>query len=201
MPDIHRTELRPFLPEDFDDACEDCPAPAGAYCFDDCPSGYTAEDAREEASRAPHDPRRSARRLQECAVTTYTHSEIEAALTAGIEMTAEVAEQNTTDHVFSRVRAGTLARIARIAWPSDGPLTGEAVPNDAYGFTFEQVSRAVNGAVDAAAGNHCPNDRDNLLANTVLTLVKDPNASFDDIAGSCYSEDPDTIAEWVRDAI
>lgn len=37
---------RPFLPEDFDEPCEDCPAQAGEYCVPGCPSGYTADDAR-----------------------------------------------------------------------------------------------------------------------------------------------------------
>ncbi|NUU25818.1 MAG: hypothetical protein HOV68_30575 [Streptomycetaceae bacterium] len=41
--------LRPFVPADFDEACEDCEAPAGTYCRPHCPSGYTADEARRDA--------------------------------------------------------------------------------------------------------------------------------------------------------
>jgi hypothetical protein len=44
-------EPRPFLPSDFEDACEGCGAPAGAYCRAGCDDGYTAEDARADAAR------------------------------------------------------------------------------------------------------------------------------------------------------
>ncbi|WP_037902822.1 hypothetical protein [Streptomyces sp. NRRL S-350] len=48
-----RQARQPFVPaRDFDEPCEDCGAPAGAYDFPDCPSGYTAEDARAEAERS-----------------------------------------------------------------------------------------------------------------------------------------------------
>ena len=45
------SDLGPFLPEEFDAPCEDCGAPAGAYCRSGCPSGYTADDARADALR------------------------------------------------------------------------------------------------------------------------------------------------------
>ncbi|MFD9791319.1 hypothetical protein ACFWXK_10240 [Streptomyces sp. NPDC059070] len=44
-------ENRPFLPQDFEDPCEDCGAPAGSYCRPGCGSGYTAADARADAHR------------------------------------------------------------------------------------------------------------------------------------------------------
>ncbi|MFI6112920.1 hypothetical protein [Kitasatospora sp. NPDC051164] len=45
------TKRRPFLPQDFDEPCEGCLAPAGSYCRAGCDCGYTAEDARAEAAR------------------------------------------------------------------------------------------------------------------------------------------------------
>jgi hypothetical protein len=32
----------PFDGTDFEDACEDCGAPPGALCRNDCPSGYSS---------------------------------------------------------------------------------------------------------------------------------------------------------------
>lgn len=46
--------LRPFEPfaaSDFDEACEECEAPAGSFCRTGCPCGYTAADARADAAR------------------------------------------------------------------------------------------------------------------------------------------------------
>lgn len=43
--------LRPFAPSDFDEACEECQAPADSFCRPGCPCGYTAEDARADAAR------------------------------------------------------------------------------------------------------------------------------------------------------
>ncbi|MDG9709781.1 hypothetical protein [Streptomyces sp. DH10] len=41
--------LRPWRPEDFDDPCETCGAPAGQLCRAWCDTGYTAADARRDA--------------------------------------------------------------------------------------------------------------------------------------------------------
>lgn len=43
--------LPPFRPEDFDERCETCDAPAGQLCRSWCDTGYTAEDARRDAER------------------------------------------------------------------------------------------------------------------------------------------------------
>jgi hypothetical protein len=43
--------LEPFAPQDFDEPCEDCGAPAGAFCYDHCGSGYTADHARRQAEQ------------------------------------------------------------------------------------------------------------------------------------------------------
>jgi len=51
---------RPFLPGDFEEGCEECQAPAGAYCRPWCGSGYTAEDAQAEAARLAAGPGRTA---------------------------------------------------------------------------------------------------------------------------------------------
>ncbi|MDX5563642.1 hypothetical protein PYK79_10285 [Streptomyces sp. ID05-04B] len=45
-----RSPQRPFLASEFDDTCEGCGAPPGAYCRPNCDSGYTAEDARAHAA-------------------------------------------------------------------------------------------------------------------------------------------------------
>ncbi|MGP3691060.1 hypothetical protein ACTVZO_41410 [Streptomyces sp. IBSNAI002] len=44
-------ERQPFHPQDFDEPCEGCSAPAGSFCYADCDCGYTAEDAQAEAAR------------------------------------------------------------------------------------------------------------------------------------------------------
>lgn len=44
--------LQPFQPTDFEEPCEGCGAPAGAYCRPGCDCGYTAEHARADAVRA-----------------------------------------------------------------------------------------------------------------------------------------------------
>jgi len=47
---------RPFLPEEFEEGCEDCGAPAGTYCRRGCPSGYSADDARSDAAHTHQRP-------------------------------------------------------------------------------------------------------------------------------------------------
>lgn len=42
-------QLCPWRPEDFDDRCETCGAPAGQLCHSWCDTGYTAKDARRDA--------------------------------------------------------------------------------------------------------------------------------------------------------
>lgn len=41
----------PFEGSDFEEPCEDCGAPAGAYCYTHCPTGYSAETARRHAEQ------------------------------------------------------------------------------------------------------------------------------------------------------
>ncbi|MFF9265845.1 hypothetical protein [Streptomyces longwoodensis] len=41
----------PFEPSDFDEPCEDCGAPAGAFCRADCPTGYSADTAQRHAAQ------------------------------------------------------------------------------------------------------------------------------------------------------
>jgi hypothetical protein len=45
--------MRPWRPEDFDDRCETCGAPAGQLCRAWCDTGYTADDARRDAEIRP----------------------------------------------------------------------------------------------------------------------------------------------------
>jgi len=51
QPALDATKRRRFLPQDFDEPCEGCLAPAGSYCRAGCDCGYTAEDAQAEATR------------------------------------------------------------------------------------------------------------------------------------------------------
>ncbi|MCX5216216.1 hypothetical protein OG689_44580 [Kitasatospora sp. NBC_00240] len=135
---------------------------------------------------------------------TYTQTEINTALSAGIEMTAEAAGQEITDAPFPQVRAAALAILANEARPSNEAASIATAPDDGRAFTPEQVNQAVNRAVDDTAervGRGCANDRDNLLVNAVLTLLEDPEAEFSDVADTCYGEDPDTIAGWARIAV
>lgn len=41
----------PFEGSDFDDACEDCGAPAGSLCYPSCPSGYSADTRQRHADQ------------------------------------------------------------------------------------------------------------------------------------------------------
>ena len=138
-------------------------------------------------------------------MTTYTWTQFNAALVAGIEMTAEAAEQETAYWPFPAVRLCARGNLANAAWPSEmGPFTDTGADDALAAFTFEfdQISRAVNGAVDevAARKRRCANDRDNLLVNAILTVLKEPGADLDDVADECYGEAPDTVAGWARDA-
>ena len=46
--------LLPFRPEDFDEACETCLAPAGQLCRPWCDTGYTAADYRAQTEPQAH---------------------------------------------------------------------------------------------------------------------------------------------------
>jgi len=135
-------------------------------------------------------------------VTVYTWSEINTALSAGVAMTAEVAGQLVTDAPFPGVCADLLARLCGQVLPWEEVVFTAPVSYDAYLFTAEQVSAAVNRAVDVAVRGErrrC-NDRDDLIVNCVVALLEDPGADFTDVAYSCYGQSPDTIAGWARRA-
>jgi hypothetical protein len=50
------TGIRPFLPADLVEDCEECHAGPGQFCRPGCGSGYTAEDYRKDAARAAGEP-------------------------------------------------------------------------------------------------------------------------------------------------
>jgi hypothetical protein len=41
----------PFEGSDFEEPCDDCNAPAGALCYEWCPSGYSAETRQKHAAQ------------------------------------------------------------------------------------------------------------------------------------------------------
>ncbi|MFB8290206.1 hypothetical protein [Kitasatospora purpeofusca] len=136
---------------------------------------------------------------------SFTLSDLHTAVTKGTAMTAGAAEQTITDDPFPSFRTTILAYL--IAPASDWKdresnaarlLADQGDPS----FTYDQVSEAVNRAVDDTARHehHGANDRDYLFVNAVLTLLNEPQAQLADIAASAYGQDPDTIRSWARNA-
>ncbi|MFE2184144.1 hypothetical protein [Streptomyces sp. NPDC059455] len=149
---------------------------------------------------------------------TFTLSQIVAALNEGIEMAADESGCNITDERFTWPYAATLVHLDN----PDAPWTHVAVRHDAHRqisreggeepvsedgrtFTRDQVSAAVNWAVDEATDfrrlGACADDIDNFVVNAVLTLLDDPDASFDDVVTECYGEGPDRVSSWLADAV
>jgi len=62
------------------------------------------------------------------------------------------------------------------------------VSYDAYLCASEQVSKAVNRAVDDP------------IVNCVMALLEDPRADSGDVAYSCHNRNPGTIAALARRA-
>nr|BEK71359.1 hypothetical protein KPHV_85860 [Kitasatospora purpeofusca] len=136
---------------------------------------------------------------------SFTLADIHTAVTKGTAMTADAAEQAVTDDPFPSFRITILAYL--IAPTSDWKdrrsnaarlLADQGDPS----FTYDQVREAVNRAVDDTARreHYGANDRDYLFVNAVLTLLEEPQATLADIAASAYSQDPDTIRFWARNA-
>ncbi|RZU28239.1 hypothetical protein EV284_6405 [Streptomyces sp. BK022] len=152
------------------------------------------------------------------APSVFTLPDILAALHAGVELTADESGLDFLDGRFTWPYAATLARLdnpdttwsqvsdrhdkLRQLWSAGTDLPD--TDDDARTYTREQVSTAVNWAVDEAADiNHlggCADDVDNFLVNAVLTLLDDPDAAFTDVVDECYGEDPDLVSRWLHDA-
>ncbi|MFE6639537.1 hypothetical protein ACFVFT_38515 [Streptomyces tendae] len=150
--------------------------------------------------------------------TTFTLPDIVTALNGGFGMAAAETPLTIAEPRFTLPMAATLAHLTdpdvkladvaltyatvRAQIKAENEMT---VPeDDGRTWTRDQVADAVNWAIDEVAGTRwlgaCADDLDNLAVNAVLTLLDDPDATFEDVAAECYGEDPDEIARWARDA-
>lgn len=152
---------------------------------------------------------------------TFTHPDVVGALEAGMEMTADESGRPVTAERFTWATAAALtylddgaapwadvhARHIEITAAQAVAARGEDVENtsDVYAgmlYSREQVSAAVNAGVDAAARTireRQADDIDNLAVNAVLTLLDDPDASFDAVVEECYGVDADDVSGWLSD--
>lgn len=64
----------------------------------------------------------------------------------------------------------------------------------------ERVTCAVNTGADAITAALDLSDRDtdvvNLIVNAIITCIDHPDANFDDIVTTNYSETPDQVRAW-----
>lgn len=116
---------------------------------------------------------------------TYTHDQIEQAITDGFDMAADHAGIPTQNPDFTATLTTFRAYLA---------------VTDTTAHTRDQVSKTLNQATDDAAAPGCADDIDNFAVNAALTLLETPDATFEDIATECYGETPDVIAGWLRAA-
>ncbi|MFJ7004203.1 hypothetical protein ACIQWY_29860 [Streptomyces albidoflavus] len=147
---------------------------------------------------------------------TFSLPEIVAALNDGVGMAVGETPLTIAEARFTWPMAGTLLRLADPeATAADiGQYdvlraqieTGYAiseVPDDGRVWTRDQVSEAVNWAVDQGASTvrgGCADDLDNFVVNAVLSLLDEPGTEFEDVAVESYGETPQTVARWLRDA-
>ncbi|MFE9679342.1 hypothetical protein ACFYO5_35390 [Streptomyces sp. NPDC006259] len=152
---------------------------------------------------------------------TFTHPDVVAALEAGMEMAADESGRPATAERFSWATAAALtyldsagapwadvyARHIEITATQAAADRGEDVEDtsELYAgmhYSPEQVSAAVNAGVDAAARtirDQHADDIDNLAVNAVLTLLDDPEASFDAVVARCYGIQADAVSGWLSD--
>ncbi|MFJ7054765.1 hypothetical protein ACIQU7_23945 [Streptomyces albidoflavus] len=147
---------------------------------------------------------------------TFSLPEIVAALNDGVGMAVGETPLTIAEARFTWPMAGTLLRLTNPeATAADiGQYdvlraqieTGYAipeVPDDGRVWTRDQVSEAVNWAVDQGASTvrgGCADDLDNFVVNAVLSLLDEPGTEFEDVAVESYGETPQTVARWLRDA-
>ncbi|MFI1012601.1 hypothetical protein [Streptomyces sp. NPDC020965] len=114
------------------------------------------------------------------------------AIRDGATMAAYEANLSEEDARFLQAVDGVMARLGALSAPGADDTTPQ--------FTREQVSRAVNRGVDAAArtsGCSRHQDLDNLVVNAALTLLDDPEADFASVVFDCYIESPETVRSWL----
>ena len=67
-------------------------------------------------------------------------------------------------------------------------------------YTRDEVSEAVNNAVNLVAGNIEVSDSDqdmlNLIVNAAMTLLDFPGASMHEVITANYAEDPENVLGW-----
>jgi hypothetical protein len=152
----------------------------------------------------------------------FTHPDVVSALEVGMEMAADESGRAVTAERFTWATAAALtfldspgapwadvyARHIEIVAARAAAGRGEDVEDtsDLYAgmrYSREQVSAAVNEGVDAAAQTireRHADDIDNLAVNAVLTLLDDPDASFDTVVDECYDGvGADTVSGWLSD--
>ncbi|ATM24548.1 hypothetical protein SMD44_p10049 (plasmid) [Streptomyces alboflavus] len=155
------------------------------------------------------------------AAPAFAYTDVLAAVRAGIRMTAEEAGRSLTNQRFTWITAAALTYLDNPEAPwADVVARRETIaaakaaenrqeknsspdPRHDIRCTYDQVSRAVNKAVDTTAEtvrNLAPDDIDNFVVNAVLTLLEQPDASFDDIVIESYGgEEPDHVSAWLMD--
>ncbi|NEE25325.1 hypothetical protein G3M53_07560 [Streptomyces sp. SID7982] len=147
---------------------------------------------------------------------TFSLPEIVAALNDGVAMAVGETPLTIAEARFTWPMAGTLLRLADPEATAAGIGQYDVlrarieigyeipeVPDDGRRWTRDQVSEAVNWAVDQGANavrGSCADDLDNLLVNAVMSLLDDPHAEFEDVAVENYGEEPETVSRWARDA-
>ncbi|WP_330351698.1 hypothetical protein [Streptomyces sp. NBC_00582] len=151
---------------------------------------------------------------------SITHPDVVAALEAGMEMASDESGRPVTAERFTWAMAAALTYLDSTGAPwadvyarhieiaaTQAPDRGEDVEDtsDLYAgmhYSREQVSAAVNAGVDAAARTireQHADDIDNLVVNAVLTLLDDPEASFDAVVARCYGIEADAVSGWLSD--
>lgn len=84
------------------------------------------------------------------------------------------------------------------------PEQQEQQPEQQEPFSFDQVSRAANDGADLVTGGLDLGDRDrdliNIVVNAILSLLKNPAMTLDDVLNENWQADGDdeTAAEMVR---
>ncbi|NML55103.1 hypothetical protein HHL19_35760 [Streptomyces sp. R302] len=147
--------------------------------------------------------------------TKFTLPEIVAALNDGFQMTAAEAPVPLQHIRFTWPMAATLAHLndPHLS-PGDVDVLHDAVrdvistedeipepKDDGRTWTRSQVEAAVNWAIDEGAahlrkGAHA-DYADTFALNAVLTLLDNPDATFEDITAECFQASADSVASEI----
>ncbi|MFB7032195.1 MULTISPECIES: hypothetical protein [unclassified Streptomyces] len=142
-------------------------------------------------------------------MTTYTRAQVRRALNQGADMAAEESGRSPYDRRFHRAvnTAITLLTTPAATWrdveecySQTAEQTREAERRDTRAYSHDEVATAVNDGIDQAAeynGREHPDDLDHFLGNAALTLLDDPDVTFEDIVETCYDTEPDEVRSWL----